>query len=247
MDKLSKSRISSRKISLVIFIVLMFFLTFILKAPTTQYLNNKIGSIALVSGAAATAATALAAVPDDSTTPLANQIMNFSVVLLLADIVLTIEKLIVSSSVFTLFIIIVVALCFGIFGFALKVPKMRTWMIKILIFAFCFILLIPISVGFSYIIDNSPVFPQYNETADVVAEGNSPSFWEGITGQFTRITDYATDTLSYYMNLIVAMIITSVIFPIIFVWIFLSAMKYVFSLDASSFKIPEWMRILFKK
>ena len=130
--------------------------------------KQNVDKITLVSAAAA---TALAAVPDDSTTPVANQIASIAGNLVMVSVVLTIEKVILKMAPFLCFRGLIPAACvLWLISVARKSRYLRTIAIKLAIFGLCLLLVVPSGVFISEAIQDTIQTKEKLETLFGTAE-----------------------------------------------------------------------------
>ena len=215
-----------------------------MNTPTMKYLDDKIGTTAVLMATTAATATGLAMIPDDSTTPVATHIMNMSVGLLIVDVILSLEKLVASTSIYLLFTLFIPAFCIlGYLAFVCNKKQFVPFMTKLAIFTLCFLLLVPVSAKIGDIVEKSPVMPQFNE--EELPQEEESNFWDKLVNGIENVSNYAKDMLAYFMNVIVAMLITNCVIPIIVAWLFVQVSKRVFSLDAAFLDIQSFTKKIF--
>lgn len=206
------------------------------KAPfpgTRQYLDEKSAQTVMLSTSSAVVATAIAAIPDDATTPVANQIMNLGVYILLVSVAITLEKLLVGASVYLVCVGCVPIMgLIGLWWLGTGSRKARAALMRMAAFSLCILFLVPASVGLSQVIETSAAMPVLEEVKAQEAEAENGTLWDSITGAIQNLIDqadklarYAQDQLNYFMNAIVILIITNFVMPIVTAFVILQAGK----------------------
>ena len=203
-----------------------------------EYLDGKVGTTAEMTASMALAATAIALVPDDSTTPIADQIIRLSSYLLAVTIITTMEKLLFCSSGFLVFSILLPVICllFAIYQIRHS-PMAMKMIIRLAVLCLCLLTLVPASAGLGRIIDESPIMPTFDAIEEQVEEVEGGSLWDQtvafinrIKAETEKLTSYAKDMLGYYMNCVVVLIISNCIIPILVMLIFIQVTKQIFAI-----------------
>lgn len=206
------------------------------------YLNGKIAATAELSAGTAMASALIAAVPDDATTPIADQIAGLSSYILIVSVVLTLEKLVMTCSGYLFFQWLVPIVCLlTAIWLPTRYRPLGRLALLLLVIGLCLILLVPLSCGVGRLVDASNVLPTMAETPaaeETPAEGGS--LWDGIVGMVDRVANslenakqYAKDMLAFFMNSIVVLLITNFVIPL--------AAAYVFM------HVPGWVIRLFRR
>lgn len=109
-----------------------------------------------LTAATAATSTAIAALPSDATTPLANKIMGLSSYLLIIVGVIFLEKILLTLTGYVAFswLIPISCLIYGIYLFV-KNDVLRNLAIKLSIFGIAIFIVVPISVKVSNLIENT--------------------------------------------------------------------------------------------
>lgn len=115
---------------------------------TIEAIDDKKGTVMALTATAAAASTALAAVPGDLTTPIANQIMEISEYLFIVVCFLVLEKSLLTIMGVMGFKLLIPFACALMAGYLfLKKPMMKILALKLAVFALVMIFLVPLSVG----------------------------------------------------------------------------------------------------
>lgn len=197
-----------------------------------------------ITAAASAASIVVAAIPDDATTPIANQLANSASYTIIALSALMLERFITLTAPLISFgyLIPIACICLllVLWGKADK-KKMLRLTSHLLVLAISLLLLIPVSLGFdsalSHALDTNEVFESItaeSEQDEAVNENQSifDRFRDGITKTFSAITDAtgkAVELLNKFMMGVAAMIITTCLIPIITIIILWLVLKWAFT------------------
>ena len=115
---------------------------------TIESIDDKKATVMTLTATAAAASTALAAVPGDLTTPIANQIMEISEYLFIVVCFLVLEKSLLTVMGMLSFKLLIPAACALMIGYLLlRKPAMKLLALKLTVFAMVIVALIPLSVS----------------------------------------------------------------------------------------------------
>ena len=228
---------------------------------TIESIDNKKVTVLGVSAAIAGSATLLASVPDDATTPLAEEMMDLSSYLVLVVCVLVLEK-----SLLTVF---GAAACYvlfpaaGIFALAFIINRKNffmAWAIRLSVLALAFLIIIPSSMKLSdYIYEaNQVTFEQEAEAIVDDTETGEESdedipwykkLWNTVTNAVKDTAEAAIEkgkkVLNEFIDAVSAFIIAYCVIPIFVVFLFLWLLKFLFgininvNMDAISSKLKK--------
>lgn len=124
-------------------------------SDTIQSIDEKKVTVLSVSAAIAGSSTLLASVPDDATTPLANELMDLSTYLLLVVCILVLEKsLLTVFGAVSCYVLFPIACVFGLAYIVQKKQVLMSWAIKLAILALALLSIVPAAMKISdYIYD----------------------------------------------------------------------------------------------
>lgn len=164
---------------------------------TLQSLNEKKMQVSELTLVIAGAATAVAAVPGDATTPLANQIARLSSYLLIVVGALFLEKMLVTLTGYVTFTFLLpAAFVLGIIYIWRKKELLKGLAIKLFVFGVVIFLVVPVSVKISDIIDKTSQIPVEEEkTEEIVAAEDYSEISEDGEAQEKGIIDTITDKI----------------------------------------------------
>lgn len=206
-----------------------------------ESIDERKATVVTLSAAAAAAATGIAAIPGDASTPIANQVMEVSSYLMVVVCVLVLEKMLISVVGGISFGWLLPAACvlFGIWAL-LRKDWLYQLAIKIAVFALIIAFLIPCSVMASDMIyeANSGQI----EEAIVASEGISAeddqqkqSFWDKITSSVQdgaeKVKTGAQHILNKFIDAIALFLITYCAIPVLVVLALLWLMKMFFGVN----------------
>ncbi len=194
---------------------------------TLASLENKQAQVLKLTGACATTATLLAAVPDDATTPVADELADLASTFAIVLSVIFIEKYSLTLIGHAAFGCLFPAVClFGIAGILFKKPFLKRLAIKLGIFGAIICLIIPFAMDVSDLIEKTSEYKieqtiteaegisdEINESKD--DEGNFfTKAWEKITGGVSGLLDRASDLLKNTLETAAVLLATACIIPI---------------------------------
>lgn len=232
---------------------------------TIKSLDDKKLVVMEITAATAGTATALAAIPGDSTTPLANQILKLSSYLVIVIGAIFLEKILLTLTGYATFTFIIPVACilFGIYLFAEK-EILKKLAIKLSIFGIIIFMVVPISVKMSNLIEES-YKSTINQTVEEakntenIAENSEQQEekkegWNGIVSNIKEGISNAGDTvsnaiesgkkmMSKFVDAIAVLIITTCVIPIVVLVFLIWIVKMIFGLDIPSFKIKKDKKI----
>jgi hypothetical protein len=211
---------------------------------TIQSIDDKKATVTGITTATITASTALAAVPGDATTPIANQIMDMGSYLLIVVCALVLEKSLLTVLGYLAFNILVPGACL-LFAISVFVKRniLRVLALKIVVFALVISTIIPFSLKISDLIyeSNQSMVTELND--DVEKMDNSEesdkekSWWETITDKIkdgvASVGEKAKELVNKFIDVIALFIITYCAIPIIVFLIVIWFVKFLFNI-----KIP---------
>ena len=212
-----------------------------MQLPVIESLTQKQSIITKVVISSAAASVLITAVPDDSTTPIANQIADMSSYLLFAQIVLLIEKYLYGVAGFCSWgILFPAAAVLFAFYLIFKRKALKTLASRIALFATCIYFLVPISVRVDGYIENTyhvsqtinKVVPEESENVDVTTEVEKTSFLEKAKGFFSDIgtsvsnlSASAQELLQNFIDAVVVLILTTCVIPVAVFFVIVYVLK----------------------
>lgn len=231
-------------------------------AKSIQSLEEKKITVMELTAATAVASSAIASIPGDATTPLANQIMELSGYLLIVTGAIFLEKilLILTGYLSFGFLIPIACLLCGIYLFVKK-EILKNLAIKLAIFGIAIFLIVPVSVQVTNLIESTyqtsidqtiedakNAGSEIEENANIETEDS-----EGINGIISKAEDFISNigenasglidkckkVLSNFVDAIAILIITSCVIPIAVLIFFIWIIKIIFGISIPTPKIKK--------
>ena len=267
MEKLnSKTIISVVALILIavlsIFVVAPFASSAKTHANSIKTLDEKKITVMQITAATAGSATALAAIPGDATTPVANQILKLSSYLIIVIGAIFLEKVLITLTGFVAFkfLIPIACLLYAIYLFAEK-DFFKNLAIKLAAFGIVISLVVPVSISASNIIEkaykdsiNQTVEEAKNAQNEVniteSEETEEKSGWDKFTSNvkegISNIGDTASkaikkgeELLNKFIDAIAILLITSCVIPIVVLFAFVWLVKIIFNVNVSLPKLNK--------
>lgn len=214
---------------------------------TIQSIDDKKATVMGITTATITASTALAAVPGDATTPIANQIMDMGSYLLIVVCALVLEKSLLTVLGYLAFNILVPGACL-LFAISVFVKRniLRVLSLKIVVFALVISTIIPFSLKISDLIyeSNQSMVTELNDDVEKMdnpeESDKEKSWWETITDKIkdgvASVGEKAKELVNKFIDVIALFIITYCAIPIIVFLIVIWFVKFLFNIKVP---VPE--------
>ena len=195
-------------------------------AETIEALDEKKEDVLKLTATSAAAATALAAIPGDATTPVANKMADLSSYFLIILMVVFLEKYLVTLTGYAAFTLLIVGIC-------VNRTFLQVLALKIAAFGLVIFLIIPISMNVSAMIEETydlSVEETMEEAEGITEEIDESTDSEGniVEKALSKIKDGAEGLLkkgetllNHFIETIAVMLVTSCLIPII-VLVFMS-------------------------
>lgn len=220
---------------------------------TIKHLDEKKLTVMELTAATASSATAIAAIPSDATTPLANQIMDMSSYLIVVIGVIFLEKILLTLTGKLTFLIIIPIACllYVIYIFVQK-EVLRNLAIKLAIFGIVIFTIVPISVKLSDFIEEnygtsitqtieSAKALESNEEEVKQEEQKEENWWNKITSSVSNAVSNIGEgvneliekgklILSNFIDAIAILIITTCVIPIMVLFVLTWVIKIIFDI-----------------
>lgn len=197
-------------------------------AKTIASLDEKKSDVLKLTATSAAASTALAAIPGDATTPVANKLADLTSYFLIILMVIFLEKYLVTLTGYATFFILVPAACVLLAsGIILNKSFFKVLAAKIAVFGFVIYAIIPISMNVSAMIEDTyetsiemtikeaeDMTDEINEMKD--SEGNVlEKFLSKIKDGISGILKKGENLLNRFIEAIAVMMVTSCLIPIV--------------------------------
>ena len=213
-------------------------------SQTLAALDDKEEKILLLTGSCATAATLLAAVPDDVTTPVADEIADLASTFAIVLSVIFIEKYSLTLIGHMAFkFLFPAAILLLIAWLLLNRAFLMRWGIKLGLFGAILCLIIPFAMDVSELIEQTADYKieQTIAEAEELSEeinGNTDSegnfltkAWEKIKGGVSGLMDRASDLLKNTLETAAVLLATACIIPIAVVFVMVWVIKMLFGIQ----------------
>lgn len=209
---------------------------------TIRSIDEKKAAVMGVTATAAVTSTALAAIPGDATTPIANQIMELSSYLFIVVCVLVLEKSLLTVMGYLSFNLLVPIACvlIGIYTF-LKKRTLKILAIKFIVFALVIVSIIPFSMKISDMIyeSNQATVEQVTKDLEESVIENSEKeekTWidkmlDNIKESVSDVGEKAKKILNSFIDAIALFIITYCALPIIIVFFVIWFINFLFKIN----------------
>ncbi len=211
---------------------------------TIQSIDDKKATVMGITTATITASTALAAIPGDATTPIANQIMDMGSYLLIVVCALVLEKSLLTVLGYLAFNILVPGACL-LFAISVFVKRniLRVLSLKIVVFAVVISTIIPFSLKISDLIyeSNQSMVTELNDEVEKMDDSKESdkekNWWESFTDKIkdgvANAGEKVKQLVNNFIDVIALFIITYCAIPIIIFLIVIWFVKFLFNI-----KIP---------
>ena len=197
----------------------------------------------MLSSVVTVASTAISAIPDDTATPIAEQLSELSGPLLAIVCVLYAEKFLLTTMGWASAVILLPGACLCLILYLLgHWVTFRRWAFKLFILAVAMVLLIPASVGITLLVEetfaesvNATYHAAYHlseETQQQDENGKNGflSFFTGLKDNISALLVKAKSMLSILVDAVAVLIITSCVIPGLTVMLFLIIVRVLFHL-----------------
>ena len=209
---------------------------------TIQSIDEKKATVMGVTATAAATSTALAAIPGDVTTPIANQIMELSSYLLIVVCALVLEKSLLTVMGYLSFNLLIPISCvlLGVYTFVKK-RTLKILALKFIVFALVIVAIIPFSMKISDMIYESNQATVEQVTADleesVVKDGEkAEKSWldkmvDKLKESVSDVGEKAKQILNSFIDAIALFIITYCALPVIIVFFVVWFINFLFKIN----------------
>lgn len=211
---------------------------------TLSSLQDKEEKILLLTGSCATAATLLAAVPEDATTPVADELADLASTFALVLSVIFIEKYSLTVIGHVAFNYLFPAVCVSLIaGILFNKRFLKQWAVKFAIFGAIVCFIVPFAMDVADLIEETSDYKieqtiaeaeeisnEINENKD--DDGNFfTKAWKKITGGISGLMERASHLLSNAMETAAVLLATACIIPIAVVFVMTWVIKLLFGVQ----------------
>jgi len=251
-----KKEILKKLIATIILVVISLLSIFVLSphfsssklySEQIKILDDKKSTVLGITAGSTAVATALALVPDDATTPIANQILKISGYLVLVVGAIFLEKILLTLTAYISFTFLIPIGIGCIIAYIFThLNLFRQLAIKLIAFGLIIFITIPTSIKISSLIEESnSSIKEATKIEEVVSEDKSieeaekdSGFWSKFKEKVSSVGDFAKDLLEKGKNAInnlidavATLIITSCVIPILTLIFFTWLIKIIFNVD----------------
>ena len=213
---------------------------------TLEALDEKKTDVLTMTATSAGAATAIAAIPGDATTPVANKLTDLTSYFLIILMVIFLEKYLVTLTGYAAFnILIPIACVLFIAGIVAARRTLKVWAAKVAVFGVVIFLIIPASMKVSSIIEETHEISMENaiqEAEEITEEINESTDSDGniieqaldkLAGGVSGLLDKGEQILNQFIESIAVMFVTSCLIPIAVLMFVLWLVKMMFEVQIS--------------
>lgn len=213
-------------------------------AKTIQVLDEQKQEALTLSVAITAASTALSFMPDDTASPIANELADLSLPLFLIVAIVYLETFLLTTFGWIASVFLIPAACLLAIGFILCRKRfLLAWMKKALVLALTLLLLIPASAAITTQIKDTfseTVNQKLHAASHITNAAESEekedtnaffSFFSSLANNVSAMADAARNMLSTLVDAVAVLLITSCVIPILTLLVFLQIMKLALNVD----------------
>ncbi len=218
---------------------------------TISSLEEKKETVTGITMVTAGTATALAAIPGEATTPIANKLVDLSGYLIFVMTVILLEKYLLTLTGLLTFKILIPLAC-GLLVIYLIYQKqiLKEIAIRLILFGIAIMCVIPVSVSVSDIIEETyQIQSEYsleeaqNDQNEIQAKSEDKNFLEKITSKVSNgldaILDKGKNMLSNFTEYIAVMLVVNLAIPILILMLFIWLLKFFLGINIKVSKLTE--------
>ena len=210
-----------------------------------EALEEKKITVMEMTAAVAASSIAVAAIPGDATTPLADQIAELGSYLMIAAGAVMLEKFLLAITGHAAFSLLIPAACvLGILGMFLSSGVLKRLALHLAVTGLAIFMVIPASLKVSSLIEEAFEVSQTIEEAEKAAgaveeeaaeasgEEKGLSGWiSGVGEKLNGAVEQAKKALGRFVDAVAVLIIINCVIPVLVLWFFLWLIKTAFSVD----------------
>lgn len=207
--------------------------------------DKKMTAMSLTTGVAVTS-TAISAIPNDTGSPIAEQISQLTGPLLVVVCIIYLEKFLLTITGYISFTYLIPIAC-GLFaGYVLTQKEMLKMLaIKLSVFAVAIFLIVPTSVKVTNLVEAtfqesiSQTFESAQEIGSESQEADEDSnklwkFIESVGDSVSNVVETAKNALSTFVDAVAVLIITTCVIPVVVLLMFVWIIKIIFGLNINT-------------
>ena len=232
LENMDRKNIALIAVALIVMLLSIFVISKAAADPanhtqTLEALDEKKTDVLTMTATSAGAATAIAAIPGDATTPVANKLADLTSYFLIILMVIFLEKYLVTLTGYAAFnILIPIACVLFIAGIVAARRTLKVWAAKVAVFGVVIFLIIPASMKVSSIIEETHEISMENaiqEAEEITEEINESTDSDGniieqaldkLAGGVSGLLDKGEQILNQFIESIAVMFVTSCLIPI---------------------------------
>lgn len=215
---------------------------------TISSLEEKKAMITEITMVTAGTATALAAIPGDATTPIANELVDLSGYLIVVTALIVLEKyLLTLTGLLTFKILIPLACGFLVIYLISQKQLLKKIAIRFILFGIAIVFVIPVSVSVSNIIEETyqiqseySLEKAYDDQTEIQTKSENKNFLERVTSKVSNGLDAVVkkgkNMLSHFTEYIAVMLVVNLAIPILILMLFIWLLKCFFGINI---KLPK--------
>ncbi len=205
--------------------------------PIFSALDEKQTTVMEMTAVSTATATALAVIPGDATTPLANKMADVSGYMMIILCMILMEKYLVVITGWVSFKLLIPLACVLMIGYCLSHrDALRKLALKFAAFGLIIVLVIPASVGISNLIESTHQLSTeisleeiQEDQAEIEDQSSDEGFLEKITSSVTEgvtsVVEKGEHMLNRFIEAVAVMVITDLVLPILVLMFFLWLLK----------------------
>ena len=251
LENMDRKNIALIAVALIVMLLSIFVISKAAADPanhtqTLEALDEKKTNVLTMTATSAGAATAIAAIPGDATTPVANKLADLTSYFLIILMVIFLEKYLVTLTGYAAFnILIPIACVLFIAGIVAARRTLKVWAAKVAVFGVVIFLIIPASMKVSSIIEETHEISMENaiqEAEEITEEINESTDSDGniieqaldkLAGGVSGLLDKGEQILNQFIESIAVMFVTSCLIPIAVLMFVLWLVKVMFEVQIS--------------
>ena len=251
LENMDRKNIALIAVALIVMLLSIFVISKAAADPanhtqTLEALDEKKTDVLTMTATSAGAATAIAAIPGDATTPVANKLADLTSYFLIILMVIFLEKYLVTLTGYATFnILIPIACVLFIAGIVAARRTLKVWAAKVAVFGVVIFLTIPASMKVSSIIEETHEISMENaiqEAEEITEEINESTDSDGniieqaldkLAGGVSGLLDKGEQILNQFIESIAVMFVTSCLIPIAVLMFVLWLVKIMFEVQIS--------------
>lgn len=246
--KTKKVQVAVALMLVCVALVSMFGLARIASSPKTfeheiTVLEEKRNTAMRLTAAAAVASVGISAVPGDTTTAIADQIMELTSCLLVVVCVVFLEKFLLTLLGYISFTFIIPAACVlgAVYQFKRK-TVLRDLAIKLVLFGLIISAMIPIGVRVGEVVENTHEESIVELTAfadDAAQSEKEKGFWEKLKDGAADVTEQAKRLFWQFVEGVAVMLVTTCLIPVLTIMGMIWLAGKVFGISTPKIKLPR--------